>query len=438
MELVANLKAIEELIKPLSEQVSSLEQALIIKTAKEDVNCLEGVNYVDLLHKKYNLPSSSPWIRFIQILLYRLHNVKNIYSEDTEFLLSLQQLKLLKTSVEMILCVGILPHIKKGIGVPLEKKISYRAFFNSKNHQLEETLYLLNCSVLGLMNLYESELYRTLITSKHLGDLLAANFQLIIEKQAVDSKICSTFLKMLIEDTYQPLVLQELMIMLGNKDIPRKLHRWISDILSDRLTSEGGLLAMLRAILDLTGDSKDNPRYWEHVSVLAKVLTAPKHSSLHPQLLELLKGKNSEYRQVAVMSLKLLFERNPEDCYKYFVKPLLQPIIAPGTEHDMGVSLEAIHCCCGSSAPWNVSPNIFKCGFIHFFKLYSKARLSISYLKPKISDIAYHILADKKTNLKEIFDSAVFGNSNVIYRLGSEGGLYTDDGSDDSDPNNVE
>lgn len=137
------------------------------------------------------------------------------------------------------------------------------------------------------------------------------------------------------------------------------------------------------------------------------------------------------------MSFKLLSERNPEDCNKCFVKPLLQPIIRPGSEHDMGVSLEAIHCCCGISAPWTLSPNIFKCGFIHFFKLYSKTRLSVSYLKPKISDIAYHILADEKTNLKEIFDSAVFGNSNVIYQLGSGGGVYTDEGSDDSDPNNV-
>ncbi|CAH1391562.1 unnamed protein product [Nezara viridula] len=437
MELQAHLKVIEELIKPLSEQVSSLEEALLVKTAKEDVNSFEGLKYINLLHKKFNLPISSPWVNFIQIILYRLHEIKILYGKDNELLLSLQQMKLLKTSVEMISCIGILPYIINGIGIPLEKKISNRFILHSKSQELEEVLYLLNCSVLGLMSLYESELYRTLITSKHLGDLLAANFQLIIEKQAVDSKLCSTFLKMLIEDTYQPLVIQELMIMLGNKDIPRKLYRWISDILSDRLTSEGGLLAMLRAILDLTGNSTDNPRYWEHVSVLAKILIAPKHSSLYPQLLELLKGENSEYRQVAVMSIKLLSERNPEACNECFVTPLLQPIIRPATEHEMGLSLEAIHCCCGISASWSVSPNVFKRGFINFFKLYSKTRLSVSYLKPKISDIAYCILADEKTNLEKIFDDAVFKNLSVIYQLGSEGGVYTDSGSDDSDPNDV-
>ncbi|XP_014287215.1 transport and Golgi organization protein 6 homolog [Halyomorpha halys] len=437
MDLKSNFKAIEKLIKPLSEQVSSLDQALTIKTENEDINCIEGLKYVDQVQKKLNLSDSSPRVKFLQILLQRLNDVNILYSKDNELLISLQQQKLLKTSIEMISCIGILPYIKNGIGVPLEKKVSKKLCFHSKSQQIEETLLLLNYSVLGVMSLYESELYQTLITSKHLVDLIAANFQLIIEKQAVDSKLCSKFLKVLIEDTYQPLVIQELMVMLGNKDIPRKLHRWISDILSDRLTSEGGLLAMLRAILDLTGDCKDSPHYWEHISVLAKILTAPKHSSLYPQLLELLKGKNSEYRQVAVMSLKLLSEKNTEDCNKYFVTPLLQPIIRPATEHDMGISLEAIHCCCGISAPWSVSPNVFKLGFIHFFKLYSKTRLSVSYLKPKISDITYCIMADEKTNIKEIFDAALFENLNVIYQLGSEGGVYTDDGSDDSDPENI-
>lgn len=67
--------------------------------------------------------------------------------------------------------------------------------------------------------------------------------------------------------------------------IPKKLFRWLSSVLSERLTAKGGLVSTLRAILDITGGSKESPYYWQHISVLAKLITTPKHASIYPQVI---------------------------------------------------------------------------------------------------------------------------------------------------------
>lgn len=434
------LQEIEELITPLSE-THSFEDALNKKTSEWDGTDLLNLSEIDIMMSiKFPLSHTEEfpaWIQFLRILLNKLLLLKTQVEKEEELLFSVNQQKLLKSSVEILICIGVLAHLNNGIGVPINQRLPNKYVPVLQNVTLKQKYYAINLTLLGASELQTSDVFESILINRHIGDLIAGTVQIISEKESVNLEFHRKYLQNLVENTYQPFVIRALMVMLGNKGVPKKIYHWLGKVLSDRLTTKGGLVATLRAILDLTGDSKDSPHYWDHISVLAKLITTPKHVSVYPQLLSLLKGQESEYRQVAVLSLKVIAESRPNDCEKYFITPLLKPITSPSSEVEFSEALEALHACCGIPSPRSVSPKFINSGFPYLIRLHTKIRSSVSYLKSKAADLAWAILSDDETNLEDTLIKSIFSPLPLVYNFGSEGGIYTTEGTDDIDSEEV-
>jgi len=318
-------------------------------------------------------------------LKFELINANNRQEDDTNKssipkleadALSISQQKSVSGLVEMIVALGLLPNLLDGVGIPLEKRSS---FLQSILTAIPERVIIerykqLVFSVESLLELAKYKQFYSLIVTKHLGDILGCLIQVahaplmkpkeespdkqkvgdievadesfvmtvpLYERLSSDQERFKQDLNKLIDKTYQPAIVKNLMILQSipaakKSKTPKWYGKTVTSLLSSRLVLPDGVLHVVRGVMDL-GGVEGNNFDWNKVTMIANVLGNPPHGNYKetedyytkvcPQLLELLEHADSTISMIASMGIKTAAERSLILGRRYLLDILMEPFL---------------------------------------------------------------------------------------------------------------
>ena len=287
--------------------------------------------------------------------------------------LSISQLKNVASLVQMILALGVLPNLLPGVGTPLGKRSAFlqTVITGVPKRSILERYKQLVFSLESLLELARYRQFHATIVTKQLGDLIACLVQVsqaplvkptdgeqenvaditvkednfvmtpdLYERLVQDQERFKAELATIVEKSYQPLLVKDLVILLScsaDSNAPEKMKppKWFSRavaaMLSARLVVAGGVLAAVRGVLDLGGEESQD---WTQVNMLANVLGNPPqgryadteqyYAAVGPQLLELLVSEESQLSMIACCTIKIATERSLILSRRHLLDPLLE------------------------------------------------------------------------------------------------------------------
>ena len=294
--------------------------------------------------------------------------------------LSIQQTKAVERVVEMVIALGVIPHLLPGVGPPIEKRSKHlqdtikAVPVKSILEKYRQLVY----SIESLLELAKFKGFSTLITTRHVSDIIGCLIQisyaplmkpktpepedentnsegvsLISEKLegiqvkeevfemtaelhqrlSKDQERFKLELERILEKTYQPLVVRSLLVFQSSckaSKAPRWFVNKVGSLLSNRLCSEGGVMSVVRGVLDLGGGVGDMDwkqvgchlfqdqtcySFPSQVNIVAEVLGSPPQAKFSdteeyyklvcPQLLEMLASEESVVSMIACSSIKV-------------------------------------------------------------------------------------------------------------------------------------
>ena len=318
--------------------------------------------------------------------------------------LSIQQSKAVERVVEMVVALGVIPNLLPGVGQPIEKRSKHlqdtikAVPVKSILEKYRQLVY----SIESLLELAKFKGFSTLITTRHVSDIMGCLIQisyaplmkpktpepedvdmnsedvgLISEKLegiqvkeevfemtaelhqrlSKDQERFKLELERILEKTYQPLVVRSLLVLQSSckaSKAPRWFVNRVGSLLSSRLCAEGGVMSVVRGVLDLGGGVGDMDwkqvgfnftiklAVFSQVNIVAEVLGSPPKGKFSdteeyyklvcPQLLEMLSSEESVVSMIACSSIKVWrFSTNAFLWSLVFTQPL-QLFLAPPTQ----------------------------------------------------------------------------------------------------------
>ena len=223
--------------------------------------------------------------------------------------LSIQQTKAVERVVEMVVALGVVPNLLPGVGPPLDRRSKHLqdVIKAVPGKSILEKYRQLVYSVESLLELAKFKGFSTLISTRHISDIMGCLIQishaplmkpktpepeeesvgLISEKLegihvkedafemtaelhqrlSKDQERFKVELDKILEKTYQPLVVRSLLVLQSSckaSKAPRWFVSRVGSLLSSRLCAEGGVMAVVRGVLDLGGGVGDMD--WKQVA----------------------------------------------------------------------------------------------------------------------------------------------------------------------------
>ncbi|KAE8608677.1 hypothetical protein XENTR_v10011566 [Xenopus tropicalis] len=337
----------------------------------------------------------------------RTPEVAPALSPDT---LSISQQKIVQAVLQFVISLGICPYLLPGVGLPIQQRSEFGALVRSlitcETPTIRTRRLFISCS--ALMEVSHQLSLGSLLLTHYLGDLMAGLCQLGFcpsRKNAEQNTIeklkdltesernqCKEFLKSLLDQVYQPLVIRELLILQGGPrqgikscsgkatkraPAPSWLRRLSGHLLSERLMKPHGVQAVVRGILEGAGagavgghDAEAASSNWEKCDAIARILVSCPQQSLTveeyyqkvcPQILDLLHIQDPftarQFQRVATEAFLAIGQAEPQLAEKHLILPVLEPLLrwtlapqesvsAPGhtlvTENELSQCLEDI------------------------------------------------------------------------------------------------
>ncbi|XP_035498334.1 transport and Golgi organization protein 6 homolog isoform X1 [Scophthalmus maximus] len=291
--------------------------------------------------------------------------------------LSVAQQKTLGAALQFVVSLGLCPYLAPGVGVPLGRRSAFGAtvekLVRGGGAATAAAGRRLLTTTNVLLRLAEVSSLAALVFTQHLGDVMAALCQLGYqphrrgteeeeeksqELSAEERRMCREALKSLLGKVYQPIVVQELLILQGGPrqsvaagsssgsssssraaalgSAPAWLRRLCGQLLSERLMQPHGVQAVVRGILQGgTGGESD----WRKCDGVARILTAcPQQSAsadsyyrqVCPQILDLLHFRDKltaqQFQRVATRAALSMVQEKPGFAHQYLLTPLLAPL----------------------------------------------------------------------------------------------------------------
>nr|CAD7427174.1 unnamed protein product [Timema monikensis] len=326
--------ALNTLVKP-AEQGSKGELhdilELNVKNALEELH-IESYNDLDTL-KLINItvsPGSSIRWRFVSVSLHILLVLKKCLnhiiqeeqlkkSKTGEKIpknpprpfpgvdLTVFQQKLVRTCLQFVVSIGLLPSLLPGVGLSLAARCSNAQNLKEENLVVIDKYERLSGVTRGLVACCETPALRTIILAHHLGDMMAALAQLsfvplkkpvpaeesdgqdspeqefvmtpeIWSKLQHDRKSFQKCFLSFVAQAYQPSIIRELLLLQGSSEFvgisrvppPSWLKRVCIQQLIHCLTRPSGVSALMRAICDSTPDTGAD---WSKLDTVARLIT---------------------------------------------------------------------------------------------------------------------------------------------------------------------
>uniref|UniRef100_A0A670YYE7 Transport and golgi organization 6 homolog n=1 Tax=Pseudonaja textilis TaxID=8673 RepID=A0A670YYE7_PSETE len=279
--------------------------------------------------------------------------------------LSIAQEGTVQAAAQLAVALGLRPYLLPGVAPPPRDKAGLLAAQPEAPRRL-----LAACS--ALVEVAEHPELGRLILVRHLGDLLAGLAQLGFcpaRKAQVGAEMqvrgltegerssCKEALQGLLDKVYQPLVVQELLLLQGGAKRQKKepcmapapawLQRLCGHLLSGRLLRPGGVQAVIRGILEgagagaVAGSSAEAAAAdWQKCEAVAKILSSCPQQSLSledycqqicPQILQLFllqdKLMMHQFHRVATATVLAMARQHPQQAEKHLLRPLLEPLL---------------------------------------------------------------------------------------------------------------
>ncbi|XP_044728983.1 transport and Golgi organization protein 6 homolog [Chrysoperla carnea] len=210
-----------------------------------------------------------------------------------------------------------IPNLIPGVGIPLNVRSQFKTSPQESLTIIQKYTRLRSCAA-GLLLCNKNFEIRKFILSRHLGDLLAALFQLsfaplkkpihatnefqiteeIWEKLQSDRLFFRNNLNNLLNSTYLPALIREIMVLMGvqKPPAPRWLKSESSRMLCDLLVKKDGILALCYAMFE--SYTVDIGAQWKQMEILQKLIFDIGNSSILPNF----------YENVSSQILKMLSE----------------------------------------------------------------------------------------------------------------------------------
>ncbi|CAM5097219.1 unnamed protein product [Natator depressus] len=300
-------------------------------------------------------------------------------SPDT---LSISQQKTVQSALQFVITLGLCPYLLPGVGIPLKHRTEFSAVVQDvvSPNASPSAMHRLYGSCTALLQIAQHPSLGNLILTRHLGDLIAGLCQLgfcptkgkgeqarpleqlkgLTEEQRTRSREA---LKSVLDRVYQPLVVQELLVLQGGSkqclqspgqevkqplaQAPAWLRRLCGQLLSERLMKPSGVQAVVRGIMEGAGigvaggsGAEAAAADWRKCDVVARILASCPQQSLSledyyrqvcPQILDLLHIQDTltahQFQRVATTSLLTMARECPQLAGKYLLHPMLAPLL---------------------------------------------------------------------------------------------------------------
>uniref|UniRef100_A0A8C4X7P0 Transport and golgi organization 6 homolog n=1 Tax=Erpetoichthys calabaricus TaxID=27687 RepID=A0A8C4X7P0_ERPCA len=284
--------------------------------------------------------------------------------------LSISQQKTVYAAIQFVISLGICPFLLPGVGVPLLCRSQFGAeVINATTHVTHSSgthRLLITCRV--LLDIADHPSLGSMVMTRNLGDILAALCQLGYcpnRKKEDEHSLnleerseCQKVLQRLLSQVYQPLIVQELLILQGggkqvcdSKQLrapaPPWLRRLCGQLLSERLIQTNGVQAVVRGILEGAGagavggkDAEAAAADWRKCDSVARILAACPQQSLSvddyykhvcPQVLDMLHIRDKltalQFQRVATATIVTMTKEQPELAERYLLKPMVMPLL---------------------------------------------------------------------------------------------------------------
>ncbi|CAG0897820.1 unnamed protein product [Darwinula stevensoni] len=277
--------------------------------------------------------------------------------------LSLQEHKVVSSALQFLDVFGILPYLKCGFGIPLEKRFPSQVlpFIPVKQEGHYETNHLIGVMTGILVMIEVQELLALFLSSPVCVDVLAAFLQLVHHCDDVD-KVIQKHLKIQLYKQFLPKIPQVelvklLMLLMGTRDIQASSGDWLRQvgqvILNQVLLSSGGVRAFMTGITDAESQSNASTR-WDVCNTVARIVVhlasrnrrpLALENNICPQLLELLNVKNEEgtgsFLRILGTTLDLLHKSHPEAISVHIFTPLFSFLSLSNV--DISDDIERLH-----------------------------------------------------------------------------------------------
>lgn len=279
---------------------------------------------------------------------------------------------------QLIVGFGLLPNLLPNIGIPIQRRSKYYNLFHQSPHLTDEQKYSrLTVVVRGLCEIEKSQSFGPKFATKHLADLLTALLQIChapISKPTSNSQVLLwqrlheerqefvPLLNSVIERTYPPLLVQNLLLLQGPsashakiiRDAPKPAPKWLiricAQLLTQQLMKPNGLAMTIQGVMDLAEITSE---MWQRCDSLAYIISTPPskdpvkqheyYSIIGPQLSELV-----------TKSHKILpdapFNRIASGCYREIATryrhvaedTVFEPLFQPLASEDQDVLIRCI------------------------------------------------------------------------------------------------
>ena len=290
--------------------------------------------------------------------------------------LSISQQKSVGSLVEMVVALGLLPNLVPGVGLQLHKRSDFlqSVLKDLPERKILEKYKQLNFSLESLLELTKHRSFSTLVYTKHVADIIAALVQIsaaplmqpveadtvaaedialeedkfvmtdaLHQRLSADQKLYSAELSRIVEKSYQPMVVKNLLVLHGSakdkgkesKTPPKWFSKKISELLTARLTDSMGVANVIRGVLDIGGDAESMD--WQKIGLVASVLGNPPegnyasveayYQKICPQLLDLLNHEDKVYQMIVCASVKTVSERSMILSRRYLLDVLMGPFV---------------------------------------------------------------------------------------------------------------
>lgn len=344
---------------------------------------------------------------------------------DDSILISVKNQKLLRTSFQLISCIGINTCLIPGLGISIHQRSLTSNMLPQLKFKDEEKYELLVACTNFFTRSYKIPVLKSIIITLHLSDYLSALIQLAFAplkkpgtyinftmtkemyiRLSGDRQHFISIYEQLVSNCFQPTLMKELLVLQSaNPSPPAFAKRVIAKELSRRLLAPCGILSLIKCFLE--SYEIDSGLEWKKIDMICRLVVA-KHGSVteeeylanvSEQLMKILGLNNTHYLAAAIACVISLNVKYPHsDSIKVMIKSIFQVF-----DYDRVVS--------DSNMPGTVvlSPQEIdhKVNILHACINTTKLEWDISLLKPNLQilfliGVTCNKNDDLKTKLKEI------------------------------------
>ncbi|XP_014210904.2 transport and Golgi organization protein 6 homolog, partial [Copidosoma floridanum] len=385
--------------------------------------------------------------KYLKLLLCTIVNLLETELSVENPLLSVNQLKILKTAFESAASIGIIPSLFPNIKIHMSStrprifKINFDDSILEMHKKLSHTVKIflqcfendtlrpvlipqLDCLLAALLQISHAPLAKPVDTHNTTFGDSESKFIMTTELYDTLKKEQEFFhqkLQDFIEKCPQSTLIKGLMVIMGIKNNPKWLQVSIRNYLTNRIMQPNGVGAITVAICD---DVSDVGKCWDKLDVTARLIAASGgkdaeayYNSVCSQIVSFLNSKDS--KQTVFMTncyIKALHDHNPDICVKKIMRVIMEPlqttpVVTTKQSNIIKTEEEVSQCIKNLCKLFIVADADFKCLPIDFltvvalplFYLYVKTYKSVYVHRSHIRQLILKVL--ESTSTTEIFSA---------------------------------